>query len=221
MKPSYFRVHPTIFQPILWLLFLIILSHISEAKAHPHSWVSVLTELEGDSRQLSGLRMYWTFDLITTSDALAGEDLSADNQPLVLQALAAEMLSNIKNEGYYTHLENQGGGLHFKEPDQATLTLEDYKLTLQFFLELEQPLALPLTDLTLKIYEDTYYVDFLWLQKDDLQLSESFHADCQLKLVEAQTTSEQIAYVSSLPIDAQGDSKFGEMFTQSVTINCL
>lgn len=220
MKLAYLRIYQIILMPLLWLFILSVFFHASFVKAHPHSWVSVLTELEGDSHQLSGMRMFWTFDLITTSDALAGEDLSEENQQQTLNALASEMLNNIKQTGYYTWLEKQGSRLSFKEPQQAILTLEDYKLTLQFFLALERPLTLPVTDLTLKIYEDTYYVDFLWLQQDDLQLSESFVADCQLELLEPQTTNEQIAYASSLPRDVQGDSKLGEMFTQKVKINC-
>lgn len=207
-------------QPILWLFMAFILFYSCTAKAHPHSWVSVLTELEGDSQQLSGLRMYWTFDLITTSDALNGEDVSPENLQKTLDKLSVEMLGNIKKSGYFTRLESQGVRLHFKTPQKATMTLEDYKLTLEFFLELDTPLALPLKDVTLKIYEDTYYVDFLWLQHDDVQLSENFNADCKLNIVEPQTTSAQIAYASSLPKDAQGDTRLGELFTQTMTINC-
>lgn len=206
---------------VLSIFSLFIFFQASTLSAHPHSWVSVLTEIEGDSRQIKGLKMFWTFDLITTSDALEGGDLSEENRQQTLQNLAAEMLKNIKETGYYTRLYHHERQLSFKEPKQATLTLEDYKLTLQFHLALEKPVVLPATNLALKVYEETYYVDFLWLQVDDLQLSESFYADCKFKLLEPQTTAEQIAYAASLEKDVKGDSKLGEMFTQTASIDCL
>lgn len=206
---------------VLSIFFLVVSFQAPTLKAHPHSWVSVLTEIEGDSQHIKGLKMFWTFDLITTSDALDGEDLSEDHRQDTLQNLAAEMLKNIKETGYYTRLHHNDRPLAFKDPKQALLTLEDYKLTLQFYLALEKPVALPATNLSLKVYEETYYVDFLWLQVDDLQLSESFYADCKFKLLEPQTTTEQIAYAASLEKDAKGDSKLGEMFTQTASIDCL
>lgn len=206
---------------ILSVFCVYMIFQASMLTAHPHSWVSVLTEIEGDDKHITGLNMFWTFDLITTSDALEGEDVSDKNLKRTLRKLASEMLDNIKQTGYYTRLEHQGRQLGFKEPKQATLTLDDYKLTLQFQLALEKPIELPTSNLSLKVYEDTYYVDFLWLQVNDLQLSESFYADCKFNLLEPQTTSEQIAYASSLGKDIKGDNKLGEIFTQTASIDCL
>ncbi|PKF60297.1 DUF1007 domain-containing protein [Psychromonas sp. psych-6C06] len=206
---------------IIRISFITLLFSISTLKAHPHSWVSVFTEIEGNDTHLTGFKMFWTFDLITTSDALSGEDVSERKLPGTLKRLSREMLVNIKANDYFTFLEWQGKTLSFADPLQEKLILEDYKLTLSFFLPLQKPLQLPITDLQLEIYEDTYYVDFLWLQKDDIQLSEQFRANCAMNIIEANTTSEQIAYAASLPKDAQGDSKLGAQFTQKLNINCL
>lgn len=211
------RLTVSYFCRLFCCLFLL---QLPTVQAHPHSWVSVFTEIEGDSQQITGLRMFWTFDLITTSDALDGQDLSEKNQQSTLKKLASEMLSNIHDSQYFTHLQHNQTRLSFIAPQQATLTLEDYKLTLNFFLELEKPLTLPVKDLNLKIYEDSYYVDFLWLQHNDLQMSEQFSGDCQLNIVEPQTTSEQIAYASSLGVDAPSNDSLGVMFTQKVMISC-
>ena len=40
------------------------------AGAHPHSFISLKTELVTDGTQLSGLKMRWTMDEITSADLL-------------------------------------------------------------------------------------------------------------------------------------------------------
>ncbi|WP_022942322.1 DUF1007 family protein [Psychromonas hadalis] len=213
MNISQFRFYPIIF---VCLLFF----SIATVTAHPHSWVSVLTEIEGDNKQITGLTMFWTFDLMTTSYTLDGEDLSESHRQKTLQNLADEMVGNLKENDYFTYFKKQQSRLPFKVPQQARLILEDHQLTLHFFLELEKPLLLPVTDLHLQVYEDSYYVDFLWLQASDLQLSENFMAACDMKIIEPNPTTTQMIYAASLLIDAQPDSQLGPIFSQSVTINC-
>jgi ABC-type uncharacterized transport system substrate-binding protein len=225
------------FRVIFCAFITLFVLQVSTLKAHPHSWVSVFTEIEGNEKQLTGLTMFWTFDLITTSDALDGTNLSPETQQQTLRVLASEMLANLKESHYFTHFKMHGNTLAFKTPQKATLVLEDYKLTLNFFLELEKPLALPITELNLQIYEDSYFVDFLWLQQDDIQLSEHFRGNCQLNIIEPPKNIEQDVFdplsfpstASAPAIDAlaiydplfMANTKLGETSTQSVVINCL
>lgn len=206
---------------LLTVIFICLLFFpTTKIMAHPHSWVSVLTEVEGDHKQINGLTMFWTFDMMTTSYTLDGEDLSEANRQKTLQSLASEMVRNLKENNYFTHFKQQQHLLLFKAPAQAQLVLEDHKLTLHFYLELQEPLLLPITNLHLQVYEDDYYVDFLWVKSDDLQLSENFIADCEFNIIEPKPTTAQMLYAASLPRDVQPDSKLGPIFSQSVTINC-
>ena len=221
-RPFIFKIFSMKFSKfIFYIMICFIVFQNTVVNAHPHSWVSVLTEIEGDNKQISGLKMFWTFDLMTTSDALSDVDLSEDNKQLALQNLAIEMLENIKLNNYFTHFRHYGSTLAFKEVAQAKLILEDQKLTLQFLLELERPLLLPVTNLKLQVYEDSYYVDFLWLAQDDIQLSESFFGDCSLKINEAYDFPVQNAYD---PLSMQGNAtnnELGVINTQAATIHCL
>lgn len=206
---------------IFYIITCSLLFQATAIKAHPHSWVSVLTEIEGDNKQISGLKMFWTFDLMTTSDALSGLDLSEDKQQQTLKILAKEMLANIKQSQYFTHFSHYGVNLAFTEATQEKLILEDQKLTLEFRLILEKPLRLPVTNLALQVYEDSYYVDFLWLAQDDIQLSESFLGDCSFNIEESNSVSEFSAYDPFLIKESDVNNELGALHTQSATIHCL
>lgn len=221
MKITVFRFYHIICSLVIFCFIF----QISALKAHPHSWVSVLTEIEGDNKQITGLTMFWTFDLITTSDALSGQDLSEQARQNTLQLLAADMLANIKQNNYFSHFKQHYTTLAFKHPEQAKLSLEDSKLTLSFFLELDTPLSLPVHGLNLQVYEDTHYVDFLWLQQDDIQVSERFHGDCTLNILEphyvATDISSQFSYDPLFISDAPQNNELGAISTQSATISCI
>lgn len=61
------------------------------AGAHPHSFISLKTELVTDGTQLSGLKMRWTMDEITSADLLydAGNAKPGDE---IWKKLAAEVM---------------------------------------------------------------------------------------------------------------------------------
>lgn len=60
--------------------------------AHPHSFISLKTELVTDGTQLSGLKMRWTMDEITSADLLydAGNAKPGDE---IWKKLAAEVMA--------------------------------------------------------------------------------------------------------------------------------
>ena len=201
------------------IVFSLLLLSVPKINAHPHSWVSVFTEVMGNDKQLTGLKMYWTFDITTTSDALSGQDLSEANRSKTLKKLSLEMLDNIKANHYFTHFTQYGKVLDFSPAQKSSLKLEGYKLTLSFTLPLKEPLNLPLKNLNLQVYEDSHYVDFLWLQQTDLQLSEHFQADCDVTMHEPLPIIELNNY-DPLMVSRSSNSSLGAMSTQNVSFNC-
>lgn len=203
-----------------YLLFILPFLSIPTLSAHPHSWISVFTEIEGDNKEITGLKMFWTFDLITTSYTLDGADLSKKNRVHTLNALSNDMLKTLLENNYFTYIQYQGKSIEFQQTAKAKLTLKKYKLTLEFLLKFKKPLRLPIKDLQLQIYEKTYFVDFLWLKDNDLQLGENFTGKCQLDIIEPTPSSKQILYASSLEIDKKPNLNLGRIFTQSLILNC-
>lgn len=44
--------------------------------AHPHSWVEMKTYIQGRDGMITGFKMEWTFDPMTSAYMLDGEDMS-------------------------------------------------------------------------------------------------------------------------------------------------
>jgi len=188
--------------------------------AHPHSWVDMKTEIQGDGQYITGFAMVWEFDAMTSAYMLDGEDLSPENKHESLQKLSDSIMANMTKNHYLTYFYEDGIPVKYTFAEKAVLSQDAIKAQLNFILPLAKPLKLSGKQLKLLIYDPSYYVDMSWPTKSAIQLSPQLAVSCNLQLVEATPTSEQLAYAVSLPVDAANDNALGELFTQSVTINC-
>ena len=110
--------------------------------AHPHSFISLRTEVVADNGQLTGFKMRWTMDEITSSDLLydAGSAKPGDE---VWKKLAAEVMANVLGQHYFSELWHNGQHVKFdNRPDGYGLERDGHQAVLTFTLPLAKPLPL-------------------------------------------------------------------------------
>lgn len=190
------------------------------ASSHPHSWIVTKTMIEGDENAITGLKMEWTFDAMTSTYTLDGEDMSPLHKEETLQRVSDSIIKNMLNEHYFTYFYQGKTPIRYKEVTDSTLALVKGKLIFSFDLELDKPLELNTKDLNLSIYDHTYYIDMYWKNKKDVDLSESLKPYCKVDLIQPKPSSKQMTYAMSLPADANPDYELGQLFTQKVLLNC-
>jgi ABC-type uncharacterized transport system substrate-binding protein len=130
--------------------------------AHPHSFISLRTEVVADNGQLTGFKMRWTMDEITSSDLLydAGSAKPGDE---VWKKLAAEVMANVLGQHYFSELWHNGQHVKFdNRPDGYGLERDGHQAVLTFTLPLAKPLPLAGQTLTLSTFDPTYYVDMFY-----------------------------------------------------------
>ncbi|SQD76491.1 DUF1007 family protein [Moritella yayanosii] len=214
LKPSYLRCLLQV-----TIMFIGVLISMS-SYAHPHSWVDIKTEIQGDGKHIAGFLMTWEFDAMTSAYMLDGEDLSVENKAQSLQVLADSIMQNMTTNHYLTYFYEDDMPVKYALAENGTLEQDKIKATLSFYLPLAEPLLLSDNVLKLLIYDPSYYVDMSWPAKNAIQLSPALSQYCKLELIEATPSSEQLVYVMSLPVDTKRDDAIGELFTQSITIHC-
>ena len=104
--------------------------------AHPHSFISLKTEVVADNGLLTGFKMRWTMDEITSADLLydAGKAKPGDE---VWKKLAAEVMANVLGQHYFSELWHNGQRVKFdNRPDGYGLEREGHQAVLTFTLPL-------------------------------------------------------------------------------------
>lgn len=188
--------------------------------AHPHSWVEMKTYIQGRDGMITGFKMEWTFDPMTSAYMLDGEGMSSNYAQKTLRKLAASVLDNMLYEHYFTYFYDGDTPVKYSVAHSEKLTRNRAKLMLSFELPLSKPQPVTSDSLRLLIFDRSYYVDMAWTSVSDIQLSDELSRQCRLSLAQPNPTPEQVSYAMSLPADADPDYALGQLFTQTVNLHC-
>lgn len=164
--------------------------------------------------------MDWSFDPMTTAYTFAGQRITPDNRKEVFQKLQGDILENLLYKHYFTYFYNKDEPIRYKRVDMGEISMIGPRMRLQFELELADPVPLDTPDLSLFIFDPTYYIDMSWDKRAQVSFSENYKGDCRLEVIEPKPTSEQVAYAMSLGVDSDPDDELGKLFTQKAVIHC-
>ena len=192
------------------------------AEAHPHVWVTAVSELlYAADGSLTGVRHAWTFDDMFASYALQGIETKTKGvfTREELAPLAQTNVEALKEYAYFTYARADGGNKQkFLEPVDYFLDFHDGQLTLHFTLPFKTPLKA--RQLSLEVFDPTFFVDFQLAKGDPVKLVGA-PASCQLAL---QRPNDGSAVAQKLNeqsfLDGGANANYGAMFANKITVDC-
>ncbi|WP_036283650.1 DUF1007 family protein [Methylocystis sp. ATCC 49242] len=188
------------------LVILATLFFTLPARAHPHVWVAVRSEVVfGKDGKVLGVRHAWEFDEMYSAFAVQG--LGKDGKRPTKEELAPLAKTNVESLAefdYFTYAKQNNAKAAFKAPEDVTLEANDKKIvTLRFFLPLETPVAAK-KPFSFQVYDPTYFVSFGMEKKDPVTMAQA-PAGCSVSLMEP------------APLVATDNQKLSEAFFQNMS----
>jgi ABC-type uncharacterized transport system substrate-binding protein len=111
---------------------------------------------------LSGFKMRWTMDEITSADLLYDAG-NAKPGSEIWKKLAAEVMANVLGQHYFSELWHNGQRVKFdNRPDGYGLERSGHQAVLTFTLPLAKPQPLAGQTFTFSTFDPTYYVDMFY-----------------------------------------------------------
>jgi ABC-type uncharacterized transport system substrate-binding protein len=196
---------------------------VSTARAHPHVWVTMHSELVyAPDGSVTGINHHWAFDDMFSAFALQGQQGKEKGKfsREELAPLAKVNIESLKEYKYFTTATADGKKTEFDEPKSDYWL--DYKnaiLVLNFTLPFEKPVKAK--HLQLEIYDPTIFVDFEFAKGTPVHL-EGAPAGCKLDvelphdITTAQSQKLGEAFFNSLT-SAQN---WGARFANKIVVNC-
>jgi ABC-type uncharacterized transport system substrate-binding protein len=214
MKPAGWRL-------IGWLLLACVgMFGSTAARAHPHVWITSTSELMyAPDGSITGVRHAWTFDDMFSTYALQGIESKQKGVYTheELAALAQTNVESLKEFAYFTFAKADGKKGRFQEPVDYFLEYKDGFLVLHFTLPLKTPIKTK--ELSLEIFDPTFFVDFKLADKDPVRLVGAPEG-CKLSF---QRPNDGAANAQAMGEDnfLGGDnSNYGAMFANKITVAC-
>jgi ABC-type uncharacterized transport system substrate-binding protein len=205
------------------LVALVSFASIAPARAHPHVWVTMKTELiYSPEGAITGVRHAWAFDDMYSAFATQGLDQKTKGvfTREELAPLAKLNMDSLKDFDYFTFVTADGKKIALSEPPtDYWLDYKDTVLTLHFTLSFAQPVKAK--NLLVEIYDPTIYIDFEFAKKDPVSAA-SRPAQCKLtverppdmRVLRQRRLSE--AFFNSL----KPGQNWGAEFANKVLVNC-
>lgn len=192
------------------------------AGAHPHSFIDMQTTLVHQGDQLTGLKMRWVMDEITSADLLYDAGTAKPGSG-VWKKLAAEVMANVLGQHYFSEFWHQKQPVKFDNlPPEYHLSREGPKAVLEFILPLAHPQALKGQRYLFSTFDPTYFVDMYYDSEKSLTIPTELASQCRFELHTPKPDASMQAYALSLDkADAPAEEMdLGRQFAQTVTLIC-
>ncbi|MCG7599793.1 DUF1007 family protein [Halomonas sp. McH1-25] len=195
------------------------------ALAHPHGWVDYRVVLHFDDQaRVVALEQVWKMDpfySLTLTEELA-RAAGEESMEQRLDMLGEEIAQNLRGEHYLTHVAHAGERVDLGDlRDYSIRQNDDQRLTFRFVVPLAEPLALGGSPLTWQIYDDTYYIEFLYDPDADTPIAlHNAPTDCASRVIAADPDPQRVADAAALDRDAAAPSGLGRFFAETGEVTC-
>lgn len=200
-----------------------VLMSSAPARAHPHVWVTMHSELiYAPDGSITGVRHAWAFDDMFSAFATQGYESKVKGQFTreELAPLAKVNVESLKEYDYFTYAMADGKKAKMIDPlPDYYLDFKDQVLTLHFTVPFEKPVSAK--ELKIDIYDPTIFVDFSYDKKDPVKLVGA-PANCkaEVKPPREMTFAEGKA-LSQIPPDEKNTTMaWGANFANKILVRC-
>ena len=193
----------------------------SAANAHPHVWVTMKSELVyAPDGTVAGIRHAWTFDDLFSSYAIQGikQKRRGTFSREELAPLAQVNVTSLKEYSYFTRASADGKRAAFNEPIDYWLDYGQGALTLHFTLPFKTPVQT--RNLTVEIYDPTWFVDFGFAEKNPVALVGA-PPQCKLTLQKPSGSTATLGQVGEDFFNSlTSSSSWAAQFANKVSVQC-
>ncbi len=202
------------------LMIGLLVAGTAAASAHPHVWVKSASELVyAADGSITGVRHSWTFDDMFSTYALQGIETKTKGVYTreELAALAQTNVESLKEFGFFTFAKADGRKQRFVEPVDYYLEYKDAALVLHFLLPFKTPFKTQ--QLSLEIFDPSYFVDFQLQEKEPIKLVGA-PAACAIAI---ERPTDGVASTKKLGEENFLDGSnpnIGAMFANKITVKC-
>src|SRR6202158_2051255 len=202
------------------LLAAVLALGASAAQAHPHVWITAISELiYAPDGSITGVRHAWTFDDMFTTYALQGLETKTKGvySREELSSLAQTNIESLKEYGFFTFAKADGKKEKFQEPVDYFLEYKDTTLTLHFTLPLKTPVKPK--DLAVEVFDPSFFIDFGYAKKDPVSLGGA-SAACQVKSQRPNDGAAGAQKIGEQNFLSGDNSNYGAMFANKISVEC-
>lgn len=136
--------------------------------AHPHVFIDNDVTIVFNQEGLTGIKIKWIFDEMFSSMITHDYDQNKDGifDLTEIETIKNEAFSNLRKFNYFTRIKIDEKDFIIETAENFSVCLENNCVIYDFFIPCKVPVEIFCKEIRIAIYDDSYYVDILKLDKD-------------------------------------------------------
>lgn len=198
----------------------VVLASGNAGQAHPHVWVTVTSDVIYDANgAATGVRHSWEFDDMYSTFALEGIETKTKGvfTREELAPLAKVNIDSLKDSDFFTYAKAGGKDVEFGDAADYWLEYKKDVLTLNFTLPFKTPVTAK--NLTVEVYDPTYFVDFGFAEKNAVKLVGA-PAQCKAVIDKPKKIGAAPGQQYMSDAEAMAMSNLGLGFASKIAVTC-
>jgi ABC-type uncharacterized transport system substrate-binding protein len=172
--------------------FMIITSFIPLfLPAHPHVFIDNRISVIFDDNGLNGFKHEWIFDEMFSSTMIREFDLDADGKfnEKEIKGVLSGAFFNLKEHNYFTDISINGHRFKIKEFEDFRAGIDSGVVVYEFFLPCEVTASRKNQEVTIAVYDPTYFVQVLWASEDPFCFKKASNLEFSYEVFEDEKNS--------------------------------
>ncbi len=157
------------------LIFLSLIFAVAPAWTHPHIFIDYTLTIVFDDDGFAGVRTEWIFDEMFSAASIPNYDVNKDN---ILDAEEIENIKkkafvNLQHHNYFLYLVDRGNEIQVHHIENFSASIVGYRLKYSFFIPIRISAKNKKKAITLAFYDESFYVDMLFLDYEPINFEDS------------------------------------------------
>jgi len=154
--------------------------------AHPHVFIDNRISVIFDDKGLSGFKHEWIFDEMFSSTIIREFDLDADGKfnEKEIKGVVSGAFSNLKEHNYFTDITINGQRFRIKEFEDFHAKIDSGIMVYEFFLPCEVTAFQGNQEVTIVVYDPTYFVQILWASQNPYSFEDTSKVELSHGIIE-------------------------------------
>jgi len=228
----------TSLKPGFTLALAVLMTLATPAHAHPHAWIDVRsTVVIAPTGMVSAIEQQWVFDELYSAAVLEQMALEHPDNPRAAADFAPRVMENLAPYGYFmrvfadkrpVRLQTVTQFKSGKIVDDSSDKPGGEQLLLSFTAQFAEPVDPLEKTLTFSVFDPTYFIHMSHVPDESSPVQNAAfngvdvkgNPRCRAEIHPAKPTPEMFARALALDIAAAPQDDLGELFAETVQVQC-
>ena len=154
-------------------------------QAHPHIWIDNKIKLIGTKGKITTIDVKWLFDQVYSGQIRAEYDVNNDNKfdENEIKNIQANGFNVLSERNYFAHIFVDNKMMTSLTLSRFSASITDKGVVYDFRLDLPKPIIPSNQNVTIGFYDDEYYVDIAYSDKNGFEPAFAPMPSCKFDII--------------------------------------